>query len=107
MLPSLVPNYKWLQRHRDVNKVGDICLIRMFKGIRSRNRLGRVIKAKPGDYGFVRKVKVQYKLPEETVFRNVDRAIHDIAVTVQVEEQNDKKDDTCPYIVFIITNVLN
>ena len=52
-------------------KVGDICLIR-YKGICSIYRLGIVIKAKPGDDGLVRKVRVYYKLPEGKAFRNVD-----------------------------------
>ena len=80
-----------IQRHRNV-KVGDICLIR-YKGIRSTYRLGRVIEAKPGDNGLVRKVRAQYKLQQEKVFRNVDRAIHGIAVIMPVEEQNGKEED--------------
>ena len=89
VLPALVPCYKWLQRHRNV-KIGDICLIR-YKGIRSTYRLGRVIEARPGEDGLVRKVKLQYKLPEETSFRIVERTIHGVAVIVPIEEQDNKE----------------
>ena len=86
VLPSLVPSYKWQQRHRNV-KIGDICLIRYKKSIRSTYRLGRVCEVKAGDDGLVRSVRLQYKLKGETVYRYVDRAIHGIAVIVPLEEQ--------------------
>ena len=89
VLPSLVSSYKWLQRHRNV-QVGDICLIR-YKGMRSTYRLGKVVEAKCGDDGLARKVKLEYKLAGEKSFRNVDQAIHGIAVIVPVEEQNAEK----------------
>ena len=38
VLPSLVPSYKWLIRHRNV-KVGDICLIKYKKDINAVYRL--------------------------------------------------------------------
>ena len=85
VLPSLVPSYKWMQKHRNV-KVGDICLIR-YKGIRSTYRLGRVVENKSGEDGLVRSVRLQYKLPNEKVFRFVDRAVQGIAVIVPIEEQ--------------------
>ena len=85
VLPSLVPSYKWQLKHRNV-KVGDICLVR-YKGIRASYRLGRVVKVKERDDGLVRSVCLQYKLPGERVFRNVDRAVHGIAVIVPIEEQ--------------------
>ena len=86
MLPSLVPNYKWQQKHRNV-KVGDICLIRYKSAVRATYRLGRVMKVNHGEDGLVRSVQLQYKLPGEKVCRNVDRAIHGVAVIVPVEEQ--------------------
>ena len=88
VLPSLVPCYKWLQRHRNV-RVGDVCLIRYGKDKRATYRLGRVTEAKAGSIdGLVRKVVLEYKLPNENVFRNVERPIHGIAVIVPVEEQS-------------------
>ena len=86
VLPSLVPCYKWQQRHRNV-KLGDICLIQYKKAIRSTYRLGRVTEVKTGDDGLVRSVRLQYKLPTEKTFRFVDRAVHGIVVIVPFEEQ--------------------
>ena len=89
VLPSLVPSYKWLQRHRDV-KVGDICLIQYKKDVRATYRLGKVVEVQLGVDGHVRKVMLQYKLPNEKMHRFVDRPIHGIAVVVPIEEQNIK-----------------
>ena len=86
VLPSLVPSYKWQQRHRNVRK-GDICLVRYKKSIRATYRLGRVSEVKTGKDGLVRSVRLQYKLQDEKVYRYVDRAIHGIAVIVPQEEQ--------------------
>ena len=86
VLPSLVPCYKWQQRHRNL-KLGDICLIRYKKSIRSTYRLGRVSDVKTGADGLVRSVRLQYKLPTEKTFRYIDRAIHGIVVIVPFEEQ--------------------
>ena len=86
VLPSLVPSYKWLQRHRNVC-VGDVCLIRYGKDKRATYRLGRVIEVSKGSDDLVRKVKLEYKLSDENVFRTVDRPIHGIAVIVPIEEQ--------------------
>ena len=86
VLPSLVPSYKWLQRHRNV-MVGDVCLIRYGKEKRATYRLGRVIEVVKGEDKLVRKVTLKYKLPNEKTFRTVDRPIHGIAVIVPVEEQ--------------------
>ena len=87
VLPSLVPCYKWLNRHRNV-QVGDVCLIRYKNDVRSTYRLGQVVKTKPGLDGLVRKVVLKYKLPNEKTFRLVDRPIHGIAVIVPIEEQS-------------------
>ena len=92
VLPSLVPSYKWLQRHRNV-MVGDVCLIRYGKDKRATYRLGRVTEVVKGDDNLVRKVKLKYKLPTENTFRTVDRPIHGIAVIVPVEEQEDAKEE--------------
>ena len=86
VLPSLVPCYKWQQKHRNV-KIGDICLIRYRKSIRSTYRLGRVIEVKTGIDNLVRSVRIQYKLPSEKVYRYVDRAVHGIAIIVPFEDQ--------------------
>ena len=86
VFPSLVPSYKWLQRHRNL-RIGDICLIRYRNDIRATYRLGRVTETKKGDDGLVRTIVLQYKLPNEKVFRTVDRPIQGVAVIVPVEEQ--------------------
>jgi hypothetical protein len=57
VLPSLVPNYKWKQKYRNV-KQGDVCLIR-YKDIRSTYRLGRVVETRVGVDGLVRSVWLQ------------------------------------------------
>ena len=93
VLPTRVPSYKWLQRHRNV-QIGDVCLIRYGKDKRATYRLGRVKEVKKGSDNLVRKVTLQYKLPSEKVFRSVDRPIQGISVIVPVEEQTDKKDET-------------
>ena len=85
-LPALVPCYKWKHKNRNVS-VGDVCLIRYRKSIRSTYRLGRVTEVTPSKDGLVRSVRLQYKLPTEKVYRYVDRSIHGIAVIVPHEEQ--------------------
>ena len=87
VLPTLVPSYKWLQRHRNV-KVDDICLIRYKRLKRADYRLGRASEVQAGKDGLVRKVTLKYKLPNEKKFRFVQRPIQGIAVIVPVEEQN-------------------
>ena len=87
VLPTLVPCYKWMQRHRNV-QVGDVCLIRYGKDKRGTYCLGRVEEVKRGADGLVRKVSLKYKLPGEKTFRTVDRPIQGIAVVVPVEEQS-------------------
>ena len=96
VLPSLVPSYKWLQRHRTV-KIGDICLICYKKDLKTTYRLGKIVEVQSGVDGLVRKVILQYKLPNEKIHRMVDRPIHGIAVIVPVEEQREKcrKTHTC------------
>ena len=85
VLPSLVPSYKWTHSQRNV-QVNDICLIR-YKALRSKYRLGRVTQVYPGEDGRVRRITLQYRLPDEKVFRTVERAIHGVSVIVPVEEQ--------------------
>ena len=87
VLPSLVPCYKWLQRHRNV-QVGDVCLIRYGKEKRANYRLGIVKAVNKGTDGLIRKVVLNYKLPEEKCYRTVERPIHGIAVIVPIEEQD-------------------
>ena len=86
VLPSLVPSYKWKQRHRNV-QVGDVCLIQYKKERRATYRLGRVVEVQKGEDGLVRKVTLKYKLSDEKKFRTVSRPIHGIAVIVPVEDQ--------------------
>ena len=87
VLPSLVPNYKWLQRHRNVQP-GDVCLIRYKNELKATYRLGRVKSVKKGVDGAVRTVTLIYKNPTEKTFREVDRSVHGIAVIVPIEEQS-------------------
>ena len=61
VLPTLVPSYKWLQRHRNV-QIGDICLIH---DKRATYRLDRNEQVKEGVDGLFRKVSLKYKLPGE------------------------------------------
>ena len=87
VLPSLVPSYKWLQRHRNVQP-GDVCLIRYKNEVKGTYRLGRVKSVKQGADGAVRTVTLIYKNPNEKTFREVDRSVHGIAVIVPIEEQS-------------------
>ena len=86
VFPSLVPSYKWLQRHRCV-KVGDVCLIRYNNEVRATYRLGCVENVKRGEDGLVRTINLRYKLPGEKKFRTVDRPVQGVSVIVPVEEQ--------------------
>lgn len=85
VLPSLVPSYKWTHSQRNL-QVDDVCLIR-YKGLRSKYRLGRVTAVKQGEDNRVRSVTLQYRLPDEKVFRTVERSVHGVSVIVPVEEQ--------------------
>ena len=76
-----------MQRHRSVC-VGGVCLIRYKNDTRATYRLGRVTEAKKGSDGLVRKVALNYKLPDENNFRSVESPIHGIAVIVPIEEQD-------------------
>ena len=86
VLPSLVPSYKWRQKHRNV-QLNDICLIQYKSKVRSAYRLGRVTQVHKSDDGLVRKVTLEYRLPKEKTFRTVQRAVQGIAVIVPAEEQ--------------------
>ena len=86
VLPSLVPSYKWKQKHRNVC-VGDVCLIKYANMKRGTYRLGRVKSVRTGTDGKVRTVTLSYKNENEKVFREVERPIQGIAVIVPVEEQ--------------------
>ena len=87
VLPTLVYNYKWLQRHRNVQP-GDVCLIKYKNEIKAKYRLGRVKSVKKSEDGLVRTVTLIYKNPNEKVFREVVRPIQGIAVIVPIEEQS-------------------
>ena len=56
VLPSLVPNYKWLQRHWNV-PLGDLCLIRYKGELKGTYCLGRVKSVKVGNEGLVQTIK--------------------------------------------------
>ena len=86
VLPSLVPSYKWKQKHRDV-RVGDVCLIKYTNMKRGTYRLGQVKDVRAGKDSKVRTVTLKYKNPNEKVFREVERPVQGIAVIVPVEEQ--------------------
>ena len=80
-----MPSYKWTHAQRNV-QVNDICLIK-YKGLRAKYRLGRVTRVYPGEDGGVRRVTLQYRLPDKKVFQTVERAIHGVSVIVPIEEQ--------------------
>ena len=86
VFPSLVPNYKWLQRHRNVC-IGDVCIIRYRNDVRATYRLGCVTEVKQGSDGLVRTIVLRYKLPNEKTFRAVDRPVQGVSVIVPIEEQ--------------------
>ena len=68
--------------------------------MRATYRLGRVTELKRGDDGLVRKVALEYQLPNENCLSSVERPIHGIAVIVPVEEQsNHELDPTVPEFV--------
>ena len=87
VFPYLVPNYKWLQRHRNA-KIGDVCLVRYKSEVQSTYRLARIQDIRVGEDGLVRTVLLKYKLPGEKTFRTVDRSVQGISVIVPVEEQS-------------------
>ena len=96
VFPSLIPSYKWLQRHRNV-KVGGICLIKYRKETRSTYRLGRVKEVKLGSDSLVRTSVLEYKLPNETKFRSVSQPIQGVSVIVPIEEQSTLNPDAAPF----------
>ena len=65
--PTLVPSYRWLQRHRSV-KVGDVCLMKYAKMAKGSYRLCRVeeVKESKSD-GLVRRAIVTYKQRENSL----------------------------------------
>ena len=86
VLPSLVPSYKWTQKHRNA-QVGDVCLIK-YNGLkRGTYRLGRIQSITKGKDGHVRSVNLAYRNEGEKTFKEVTRPIQGIAVIVPVEEQ--------------------
>ena len=95
VLPSLVPSYKWMQKHRNV-KVGDVCLIKYAGLKRGTYRLGRVKSTEAGKDNKVRRVTLVYKNEGEKVFREVERPIQGIAVIVPIEEQQSILDPKAP-----------
>ena len=92
VLPSLVPSYKWYQRHRNV-QVGDVCLIKYKSAVKAHYKLGRVTRVKEGTDGLVRTVTLAYKNPNEKVHREVDRPVNGVAVIVPIEEQEGSSAD--------------
>ena len=86
VLPTLVPSYKWHHKYRNV-KIGDVCLISYKGQARASYKLGRVVGVHYGEDRLVRRVKLEYKLSTEKVYRTVERSIHGVAVIVPVDEQ--------------------
>ena len=86
VLPSLVPNFKWHQKYRNVRE-GDVCLIKYSDVRRGSYKLGRVKGVKIGRDNNVRTVTLVYKNRDENVFREVERPVQGIAVIVPIEEQ--------------------
>ena len=62
-------------------------------------------EVKKGADGLVRKVLLQYKLPEEKVFRTVDRPIHGIAVvSIKIQRKMIRKVLTYVFTRFRLIN---
>ena len=89
--PTLVPSYRWLQRHRSV-KVGDVCLMKYAKMAKGSYRLCGVeveeVKESRSD-GLVRRAIVVYKNPGAKEFKKMDWPIQSLVlvVIVPIEEQ--------------------
>ena len=87
---SLVPCYKWRQGYRDVME-GDIVILKEANPVQDGYRLARVKTAVPGADDRVRRLVLQYKLPQPGVditaagFKETERSVHQVAVIVPAD----------------------
>ena len=86
VFPTLVPSYKWLQRHRNVQK-GDIVLVK-YKNIgKGTFRMASVIETLRSEHdGLVRKVNLPYNSKGSKQWKELVRPIQSLAELVPVEE---------------------
>ena len=88
VFPTLVPLYRWLQRHRNIQP-GDVCLMKYSSKIPKgsyRLCLVKEVKRISSD-SLVRLAIVVYKNPNSRVFKEVDRPVQSLVVIVPVKEQ--------------------
>ena len=81
IFPALVINPKWHVERRDVQK-GDVVLIDDANEFRGKWTMGVIVETIPSLDGRIRRVKVMYKNPNETV----ERAVQKLIVLVPVNE---------------------
>lgn len=81
---NLVPSYKWRQKYRNV-QVGDVVLMKEANLLQCEYKLARVKEVIPGADGHVRRVKLEYRNPNQKKFTEVERSIHTIAVIVPAD----------------------
>ena len=85
---SLVPQYKWHKKHRNI-QVNDIVLLNDDTALVSDYRLGQVHSIKTNMDGLVRcaKVRCVTRKDNNTSISYLDRPVHKLCVIVPVEEQ--------------------
>ena len=84
VFPALVINPKWHVERRSVQK-GDVVLIDDANEFRGKWTMGVVVESIPSLDGRIRRVKVMYKNPNETV----ERAVQKLIVLVPVDDSNE------------------
>ena len=85
VFPSLVITPKWHVEHRNVQK-GDVVLIGDSNELRGKWTKGIIAETIPSIDGRIRRVKVTYNTPKETVERAVQRLI--VLVPVDVNDED-------------------
>ncbi len=86
IFPEKLRQSKWRQEKRDL-KVGDVVLRKDETAAGQTYKYAKVIKVHTSADGKVRAADIEYKLPEESVFRTTTRPIHKLVLIVPVEEQ--------------------
>ncbi len=86
VLPEKLKQSKWKQEKRDL-RVGDIVLRKDETAAGQTYKYAKVIKVHVSSDDKVRAADIEYKLPEESVFRTTTRPIHKLVLVIPVEEQ--------------------